>query len=182
MKDFINKVLSNRENFLNESLTHRDTIKVQECVMKALKLDNLNQLRDKFEGLDFIERFSVKIFGVIALEKIIKMNLIDWDNIDPKNYVPRVNLFGKDIDIIMSNYGEFPVIEKQSKFPAILTVKNTHKSVWICGFADVDTLNKNQEDKFLKGEMTKGLESKTAFIGYNELKSFYTFDDLKALV
>ena len=182
MKDFILKVLSNRDNFLYESLTYKDLLKIQDCVMNALGLKNLNELRDKFEGVAFIDRFSLKISGVMALEKKLKKELIDWEKVNPKNYIPKIVVSGKEIDVVMSEYGEFPVIEKSNKRPAIITVRKDKKDIWICGFADAKTLNENQDIKFLKGEMMKGLDTKTTFVGFNALKPFKTIEELEALV
>lgn len=182
MRDFIAKVLSNRDHFLYETLNYQDVIKIQECVMNSLGLTNINELRDRFDGVTFIDKFSLKISGVIALEKKLKIELIDWEKISPKNYLPKVTIAGKKVDVIMSEYGEFPVIEKISKKPAIIIIKKDNKDIWICGFADVETLNNNQDIKFLKGEMMKDYDSKTTFIGYNKLKPFKTFEELEALV
>lgn len=182
MRDFILKVLSNRDKFLYESLTYKDLKKIQECVMDSLELNNLNELRDRYDGVAFIEKFSLKIFGIMALEKQLKIELIDWEKISPKDYVPKLTISGKKVNVIMSEYGEFPVIEKVNKKPAIIVIKKDRKDIWICGYADVKTLNEHQDISFLKGEMMKDFDSKTTFVGYNKLKPFKTYEDLENLV
>ena len=182
MKNFILKVLSNRDNFLYESLNYNDLLKIQDSVLNSLGFKNLNELRDRYEGVAFINRFSLKISGVMALEKKLKKPMIDWDKVNPKNYIPKIVVSGKEINVVMCKYGEFPVIEKVNTSPAIITVRKDKKDIWICGFADVKTLNENQDLKFLKGEMMKGLETKTTFVGFDALKPFTTYEELETLV
>ena len=182
MRDFISKVLSNRDSFLYETLTYQELIKIQDCVLASFGFTNLNELRDRFDGVAFIDKFSLKISGVMALEKKLKIEIIDWEKINPKNYTPKINIAGKKVDVIMSEYGDFPVIEKINKRPAIIIIKKDQKDIWICGYADVKILNENQNVKFLKGEMMKDYDSKTTFIGYNKLKPFQNFEDLVNLV
>jgi hypothetical protein len=182
MKNFILKVLSNRDSFHYETVNYKGTIKIQETVLNSLKLNNINELRDLYEGVAFIDKFSLKILSVIALETFLKLELIDWSAVNPKTYTPSIIISDKKINIIMSDYGEFPVIDKISDTPAIITIKKGTKDVWICGYADVETLNNNQNNSFLKGSMTKNIDSKTTFVGFEFLKPFKNLEELENLL
>jgi hypothetical protein len=182
MKEFIVKVLHKRDSFKYETLSYKNILKVQQVVLESLKLSNVNELRDKFEGVAFIDRFSLKIYGIIAIENLLRLELIDWPKVDPKNFEPIIKINDQKISVIMSEYGEFPTIDKISDKPAIIAIKKDKKDIWICGFADVDTLNNNQDESMLKGSMTKNIDSKTIFVGFEFLKSFSTLQELEKMI
>lgn len=69
MREFAAEVLTNRERFVEVKLTYAEINRIQITVLNALNLKNLNELRDKFEGIAFYEEFSREIFGAIAIEK-----------------------------------------------------------------------------------------------------------------
>ena len=182
MKNFIANVLSHRESFQYETVSYSGTLKIQKAVLKSLKLNNINELRDRFEGVAFIEKFSLKILSILALETFLKLDLIDWETIDPKNFFPTIDISGKNINVIMSEYGELPIIDKNNDLPAIITIKKGTKDVWICGFANVTTLNSYQKDEFLKGSMTKDFDTKTTFVGFDHLITFKNLEELERLL
>lgn len=182
MKEFLSLVVSNLKNFTQVSLSHTETLKVQNSVMDSLKLENLNHLRDKYEGVAFIENFKLQIYGVIALEKLLNIELIDWSKTNPKRYNPTIKIKNKLYDVIMSEYGELPVIKKTSKRGALLTIKKNDKDIWICGFADTNILNNNQNDKYLKIQMRKDIENLTCFTGFDRLRSFKNLQELISVI
>lgn len=182
MKEFISKVVSNNGRFHQDSLTYKDRKKIEKCVLESWNIGNMISLRDKYEGDAFFERFLKRIISVIILENLLKKEFIDWDTINPKSYKPELNIKGKSIDVITSNFGEFPVINIENNNPAIIAIKKDDKNVWICGFAEIETLNSRQDEKLLKSGATKGFNNKTAFIGFDELKFFRTIEDLEHIL
>ena len=114
MRDFIFKVLPNREKFGHEKLAYTDLKKIEDVVMKSLEIDNMNKLRDKFEGVAFIEKFTQKVVGIMALEKKFKINYINWETLNPGDYQPQILVSGIEVDIITCPYGNFPIINRKS--------------------------------------------------------------------
>ena len=179
MKEFIAKVQTRRESFDVIKTSHSETNKIQATVLNALNLKGLNELRDKFEGVAFYNDFLRRIISVLAVEKLLKVELIDWATINPRTYKADMSKIGLDIDIITSEYGNFPVMEKESKRPAIIAIKKDEKSVWICGFASVTVLNNNQNNT--EHRSTWQRQNKTAFIGFDKLIPLRSADELKEL-
>ena len=182
MKDFIRLVLSQNRNFKNLSLNYSDIDKVEQIVISALNLNNVKDLRDRFEGLDFFNKFSLKVFGVIALEKTLKTKFINWDKINPKDYKATININGKTIIVITCNYGDFPLIDKAYKKPIIFCFKRDKKDIWICGVATKDILDNNQNDSLVKGTVTRNLTNKTTFVGFDKLKMFHDLKELEKII
>jgi hypothetical protein len=177
--EYVKRVLSKREQFNNIKLGYKDTSNIKKIVLKSLNLKTMFELRDRYEGEAFLKSFSSKIKGVIALEKVLEVNIIDWDNLIPKDYTPRLDKIGLKIDVITSEDGKFPIIERISKRPAIITNLIGIDNVWVCGYASVDVLNNNQSDKCYSGMMNR--ELKTAFIGYDKLIKFSSLEELSGL-
>lgn len=182
MRDFILKALSNRDKFGYEKLTYTDLKKIEDVVMRALDIDNMNKLRDKFEGVAFIEKFTEKIVGIIVLEKKLKVNYINWETLNPIYFQPKIVVKNTEIDIITCAYGTFPIINRINNNPAIIFIKKDKRDIWICGFADRQVLNNNTSDKYLSGALMRERDDQTAFIGFTNLQSFETLQDLEGLI
>ena len=181
MQDYINKILKYREKFKVINLNYNDIDSIKEVVLKALGLTNINQLRDKYEGVSFYQNFSSRISGVIALEKLLGINLIDWDNLSAKNYKPSLSINDIQVDVITASDRDFPVINTRNENPAIIVLRPQEKSLWICGYASTEILNHNQNDNLLKG-LLSNKNNETAFTGFDKLRSFESFEDLQKLV
>ena len=100
MKDFIQLVLSNINKFLHVPLNYRDEMNIQQVVLKTLKLKDMGELRDKFEGVVFYNKFSRKILGMLALEKSLKIKLVDYSKLNPKNFQTKTLIDGEEIEIV----------------------------------------------------------------------------------
>jgi len=182
MKEFISKVLSNNSKFHQDSLTYKDRKKVEKCVLDSFGVDNMISLRDIYEGDAFFEKFLQKIISIIILENLLKKDFIDWDTMNPKNFKSVLKINNKIIDVITSEFGVFPTIEIKNYNPAIIAIKKDDKNVWICGYADIDTLNNYQDENLVKFGATKGYNDKTAFVGFDKLKPFKSIEELELLI
>jgi hypothetical protein len=182
MKEFINIVLPVFSKFKNISISYGDKKNIQDAVMQSFGLSNLKLLRDKYEGVLFLDLFTNKIIGEIAVRKILKIDILDWDKIKPRNYKPKINFNGVNIKIITVKFGEFPVIEKINKVPAIFVINREDKEAFICGVADVDTLNLKNNVVKLKNIATKSSETQVNFIAFDKLKQFVNQEELLSIL
>lgn len=181
MQDYINHILKNNSKFKVVNLNYSDNKNITNTVLETLKLTNINQLRDKYEGVSFYENFTNKISGVIAIEKLLNVEIIDWKNVSAKNYIPKINIDNKEVDIITASDRDFPVINIVNDKPAIICLRPQEKFIWVCGFADKHTLNEFQNDKLIKGYISSK-SNETAFIGFDKLKAFDSMEELKNLM
>lgn len=182
MKEFVQFVLSNINKFTHVRLTSRNEINIQNVVLKTLKLKDMGELRDKFEGVAFYNKFSRKILGMLAVEKLLKIKLVDYSKLSPKNFEAKMLVDEKEIEIVTFDNGKFPVINKLNCEPAIIVFKKDSKNLYICGYADKNTLNKYQNDKLFNGNIVGSEKEKSAFTGFDFLKEFRTLDELKMLI
>jgi hypothetical protein len=178
MKEFIKIVLPNFSKFTNISITYGDKKNIQDAVMQSFGLSNLKLLRDKYEGVLFLGLFTNKIIGEIAVRKILKLDSLNWDKIKPRGYNPKVNFNGVEIKITTVKYGELPVIDKMNKEATIFVLNREDKEAFICGFADVNTLNSDENIVKLKNRATKSSETKVNFTAFDKLKQFTNQEEL----
>jgi len=179
MKEFINQVLSHRDNFVKVELKYRDISQIKPSVLKALKLDSIFKLNDMYEGVSFYNNFSRKVTGVLALGVFFDINYIDWNKVNPLNYNPLIKLGNKNIEVITFETGTFPTIPIKNKTPKIIILKRDEKNVWICGLATTKTLNKYQNSNLLQDSLTKNI---TSFNGFNYLINFNSEAELIDLI
>lgn len=172
MREFINEVLAYRNNFTAIKLGYTDQVKIREAVFEALKVKSMFELRDKFEGEAFFESFSKKIYGVMAVEKCLNIDVINWEQINPKTYIPEIEINGTLYNVLTCGNGNLPLIERINKRPAIITVAMSDEYINICGVASIDILNKYQNDKLAGGLLSRG--DKTAFVGFKFLDKLDT--------
>lgn len=182
MKDFINYVLPHAGKFINTDINYRDTKHIQEVVMKSFGLKNFKDLRDKFEGLAFLNKFTEKVVGVIGVRKVLQLENIDWESINPKDYKPFIEVEGVKVEVVTSDYGKIPLINANSRNPVIIVLNRENKNISICGFADVKTLKDENNYVSVKSVMTRKEDTKASFIAMEKLKVFNNIEELKTLI
>lgn len=135
MQDFLKAIDEVKMDIVSIKLGIQDINLIKKCVLISLKIKSENELRDKFEGVAFYQNFHRKILGIIALEKKLKLKLVDWDTIEPKDYSPTINLFGKQVYVQTTDFGELPQIKTDLNYPIIFTIKKDERTIWIIGFS-----------------------------------------------
>lgn len=182
MKEFIKIVLPHLSKFYNVQIGYGDKKNIQESVLNSFGLENLKSLRDKFEGVLFLDRFTNKVLGVIGIRKYLKLEPIDWNSINPRGYEPNITFENKTINIITVKYGEFPVIKRVNDEPAIIIINREDKDALICGFASIKLLNSRNSIAKLKNTATKNLETNVNFLAFGNLKQFKNQEELRTIL
>ena len=63
--------------------------------MNHLGLTNLNQMRDRYEGQAFFEKTMKNIGGLLALQRFLKTDLIDFNKVNLTDFQPFTEIDGK---------------------------------------------------------------------------------------
>ena len=147
MLDFLREIEYWKQKLKVVKLGIKDISLVREIIIKALGLNNINELRDKFEGVAFYENFLKKISGVLALENMLKTELVNKDTIDPKGYIPLIHIENNPILVITIDFGEFPKFPNNTNLPIILIVRKEERILWVIGFSDSKKENVNPNQK-----------------------------------
>ena len=82
----INIEIVNKINNIKHQVNHVKILQKQKAdcvnlVLKKLKLKNVNELRDKFEGVKFYENYFQQFKCILALESVLNKKIIDWEKV-----------------------------------------------------------------------------------------------------
>lgn len=126
------------------------------------------------------KRFTTGFLGEAALEKVLGIPIIDWTIGDSRSYhVPDIP--GYSVGIKTVEYGKFPIIFKRNYYPQIICIADTKKagSVYVCGIASIDILNKYQDDSLILDNKLRIRGTKTGFYGFDYLQNISGLIDLE---
>jgi len=146
-------------------ILHRDKIHIKDSVIKSLGVKDEFKLNDRYDGVAFYNNFFNKVMGVIAIEKFLKIRLIDWSIVNPKTYKPIITINGQKVLIHSSIFGEMPELPKYFTGPIIILVKKDDKTMWVIGLLNVENRH--------------GIDNLSSF---DNLETFNTYDELKSLI
>ncbi|WP_298904395.1 hypothetical protein [uncultured Psychroserpens sp.] len=152
--------------------TRNDEILIRESVMKHLGLDNLNQLRDRYEGQAFFEKTMMNVGGLISIQKHLNLPIVDFTTINLKDFQPKINLNGDLVDVHVFEFGSLPLINIDNiKRPVFFVIKKDHITFTICGLATKDVVRENLERTHIEKSSTV---NNMSFIGFKHLKHIDT--------
>jgi hypothetical protein len=181
MNHFVDNVLKYKTLFHVVDVPYRDIHLIQNKVLKELKLKDLNELRDRFEGEQFYNNRLSKCLPIVSLEKLLKIKLFDWEKSELKDIQSNIIISDTKISLNLSLYGGTPEIDKDTDLPAIFFILNNRKEVWICGFASNGTIKKHQGKQRTIGIGSKSKEV-VEFTGFNHLKKFDSLEELLLII
>lgn len=140
---------------------------LKKIALKNLGLENINQLRDRFEGQLFLDNFLKRSFLEVAFEKYVGIKFIDKLKKEThKNYIPSFISNDKIFSLFSYTKGQYPKIStKEFDFAIFGLVNLEARHVEIIGF-----LPKQEVVKYIQSESLSPLTSK------DYLGMFKTFD------
>ncbi|VFA41321.1 hypothetical protein [Chryseobacterium indologenes] len=180
MKNYIKYILPFKKKFCKIELNSRELIFLENLVVKFLNVRDLNQLRDKFEGQAFLDNYIQKALPLMALQKYLKEDLIDFESISPAKI--KSNIIIDNILVNIIQFGNhLPLVDTSQNMPCIF-IHTTQKQVLeICGFISAEDVKNNISDikryGFGSKETVKG-----SFYGFDKLKMFDSIEQLRNLV
>lgn len=144
MKFFFKYVGEQLRTYPQIRLNRGDEVLIRDETMKQLGLENLNQLRDKFEGQAFFDRTLMNIGGLIAIQKHLKMDIEDITKIDFSNFHPKLKVNNNTIDVHVFKFGTLPLIDIDNiNNITFFVIQKDRVTFNLCGFADIEVIKSN---------------------------------------
>ncbi|TKC06470.1 hypothetical protein FA048_14735 [Pedobacter polaris] len=142
---------------------------LKKIALKNLGLDNINKLRDRFEGQLYLDNFLKRSFLEIAFEKYTGIKFIDKLKKETyKNYVPSFIINKQTISLFSFTNGEYPKISTEEFDFAVFGMVNLEaRQTELIGF-----LHKKEVVKYTYSDSLSPLTSR------NYLGMFKTFDKI----
>lgn len=148
-------------------LKHIDNVVSQMVVAKKLETHH------KADGASETKRFTNGLKGEFAVAKYLKLNIDELNTaIGNSAEFDIPDIPGYVIGVKTVEYGHFPVIHKENTYPQIICIchPNAADTIYICGLATVEVLNKYQHDDLILDPKLKAKGTKTGFWGFSELQ------------
>ncbi|TDQ11397.1 hypothetical protein [Pedobacter metabolipauper] len=147
-------------------------IKLRSFALNHLNLSNINHLRDKFEGQDYLNRFLLKCYSEIAFNKAFQSETFDLEIYKKyKSYKQTFKLADKKTELIFSDFENYPLIPKGDyEIATIIFVNLFSRETWILGYLEMDILK----------ILTK-TQSLSPILSRNNLGYFKFFKEIKTI-
>ena len=113
------------------------------AAIKQLGLTNMNQLRDRYEGQAYLDRFLTKSFSEFAIQKMLGIDFVSIDLKTNKSYKPSLVYEDKTYEVISSSMDDYPLIPIGNYDYAIFCFVNIgRREVYVIGYCDYKDLIK----------------------------------------
>lgn len=133
MKDFIEHINPRLKDFTKFELSRSHEYKVRDQVIKHFNLKDVNQLRDKFEGVAFLEKTYKKAIALWIASKVLNFELIKLDEFEPKLLELKFYFDKKNWEIIIFDYGVIPKFKIKEEINYLLILKRDNYCFYFCG-------------------------------------------------
>ena len=163
-------VVKHANNFIKVMLSPTELSNIVSIATSIVE-EKEKETAHKKDGLSSLKRFINGLKGEMAVSKYLKIPIInpsagvsiDFDSPD----IPGFNVGVKTVE-----YEHFPVIPKENTYPQIICIchPTSNNIVYICGLADVNTLNTYQHSDLILDPNLKAKGTKTGFWGFFQLK------------
>lgn len=155
MKDFIEHINPRLKEFDKYELSRSHEYKVRDQVIKHFKLKDINQLRDKFEGVAFLEKIYKKATALWITSKVFNTELINLENFEPNSIKLEFSFDNKNWEIIVFDYGDVPKFKIKADTNYVLILKRNIYCFYFCGLLIAENCSElyenynNTEFKFI---------------------------------
>ena len=165
------KVINHSNSFVSIKIEELLIKKTEEFAKEIVKT-KLKERHHFIDNSQEIKRWKNGFLGEYAVEKFIGKKFVDLSIGDSKKYhVSDLSKLGIDWGIKTVEYGNFPIIFKNSFKDEIIVIKKTDQLFYICGLATKETLNKFQSEDLILSPGLRAKGTKTGFYGFSDLKT-----------
>lgn len=175
-----------RQEFISFEFTKQELIPIIELTKKIV-IDKQKGKEDNYriDGLGTHKRFMSGLIGELAVERLLGINFIDYEQIENQTHskfynTPDLQKAGFNIGVKTVEYGKVPLIPAHNSYSQIICIRDTPNSVLVCGLATKEVLNIYQNEDLVlardvkinndkKRSKNNTRTIKTGFFGFHKL-------------
>lgn len=189
---YSNYIEPNIENCIRIEFTKQELLPIIELTKQIVEdKQKGNERNHRVDNISAHKRFMTGLIGELALERIFNINIIDYNQADNQTHSkffnrPDLEKAGFNIGVKTVEYGKVPLIPSYNNYSQIICIRDTPKSVIVCGIATPEILNEYQSEALIIANSIKRINNikkkegntrtiKTGFYGFHKLK------DIKSL-
>lgn len=169
------------KSFSQVVIIDKETMLLLEDFALKLNAAKQNEFHHIIDNKSGIKRFTTGLLGEHAIEKLLGINIINW-NIGNSKEFHNPDIPNYKVGIKTVEYGKFPIIFKKSYYPQIICIvkkRSDASVVYVCGIATTDVLNSYQDDDLILDQALRSRGTKTGFWGFEHLIPLTSIEDLK---
>ena len=143
MKLFLENVGSLLSSYTNVRINRNDETAIKNACVNFLGLQNINQLRDRYEGQAFLDKTLKNVGGLIACLKELQIDNIKVEDIDLSDFRPIIKINDKNILVNVFNFGTLPtILDYENIETTIFVIQKETLNFLICGYAEPEYVKK----------------------------------------
>jgi hypothetical protein len=147
MSDYLLKIGSKLSSFPFIRCSRYQLKDIDKLILSHLNLSDMGKLRDKFEGQTFYDKKSKIILAYLGVCKHLDITPLDINELDLNLFVPYVTYNNVRFKIIISDFGEFPIMEKYPLEPFIFVIARSNLEFSIAGYCAEKELKNSKNFK-----------------------------------
>ena len=178
---FVNEVVKCRQNMIYIELSREMLEKIDEFVRQVI-VKKSKEEHHRYDNTSEYKRFFTGVMGECAIEQAFGCKFIDW-SIGDSSYYHRADLksLGIQVGIKTVEMFKFPIVFKTERYPELICIKRNENTIILCGLAQVDVLNRYQDDNLILDWKLRNRGTKTGFYGFEHLIKVSSLEELKLL-
>ena len=147
MSEYLSKIGCKLKSFPFIRYSRYQIKDIDKLILSHLNLSDMGKLRDRFEGQSYYDKKSRIILAYLGVCKHLDITPLDVNELDLNLFVPYVTYNNIRFKIIISDFGEFPIIEKQAPEPFIFVIARSNLEFSIVGYCTEKELKNSKNFK-----------------------------------
>jgi len=149
-------------------------VALQKIICDMLEVKSIFELNDRFEGRKFYENYSNKVFGHLAVQKVL-FDTMDITKIDHnKTFTGNLNINTHEINVVTTDFGEFPKIEIVNTAPVIFVFRKDELVYWVLGITPKNVLR-----DYIKKHILTDKDIRKKRISFHDLENVIPIENIE---
>lgn len=188
----IKRFFENKDNYIKVDFTKEE---LSEAIEFARFMGEVKKKESNFkiDNMNIEKRFMTGAIGELAVEKVTGLKFCDLrtdvEKTESKYYNhPDLESVGFNLGVKTCDMYQLPLIKTNNTYDQVICIRENKKTVYICGIAKADVLNKYQSEEYVLSKYLKKFNNdkrekggyatkyiKTAFYGFDYLSDFHDY-------
>jgi len=167
---FNNSFEPHKTRFTHVSLNEKE---IHNCVLymkKIFERDQKNRPPSLIKKEKY-ERMFTNLCAVTAISRVVNFPFINYSNFDKDPVTQLRETVGPHFDIVVFNYGEFPLFYYKMYKKAIFICKVSKLEYIVCGYGTPYIINSFHSKSLISSPEIRQNSSMSAFYGFEHLRS-----------
>jgi hypothetical protein len=178
--EFVDSILQNKDDKRIVVVSEDKIAKIKAFIPELME-KKLTEKHYKADHDSLHKRMLTGFVGEAAVEQLLNREITDFTIGKSRTY-DKADIFPLNVGIKTVERGLHPLVRVNPKTGEIICIKVSENTVVVCGYASLEVVKKYQDIELVKDYSCRKRGTKSAFTGFNYLKSFTSLDELKQIL